>query len=369
MHRFFEHIRIKLQNDVSINTLSKIIMMLLIILLLIYTKTFWHGMFYTIWKIVKPFFVGFIIAYIIHPLIKKGEEKNISRKWSIPLIYIVACVFLGWLTYTIIPLIYSRLNEFITSMISGVNSFYGAYADVATHQVPNWLTQFMKSAIDTLNDVKLLTSDMGAKIPGVLQDTARNFTLAIFILIISIYMCFGWEKVETNIKRFTRMIGDQDGKYLAAIDSEIGTYIRSLISLMIIKFAEYALLYYCVGHKDWLIIAVLTSIGLIVPYVGATIANCIGIITALTLPIKNIIVLLVMIVVLSNVDAYAISPLVHAHNVKMSPLWSLFAIFAGGIIAGAPGVIFAIPLYLAIRVSMNMKENEEELKTVDGKEV
>ena len=34
---------------------------------------------------------------------------------------------------------------------------------------------------------------------------------------------------------------------------------------------------------------------------------------------------------------------------KISPLWALFSIYAGGILAGGLGVMVAIPAYLAVR--------------------
>ncbi|MBR4456785.1 MAG: AI-2E family transporter, partial [Solobacterium sp.] len=104
-----------------------------------------------------------------------------------------------------------------------------------------------------------------------------------------------------------------------------------------------------VGHKDWLLVSLLTALGLIVPYIGPMIGNVVGILTALTLPQKNVVILLICIVVLSQVDAYIIEPLIHSHNVKISPLWALFSIYAGGILAGGLGVMIAIPVYLAIR--------------------
>ena len=68
-----------------------------------------------------------------------------------------------------------------------------------------------------------------------------------------------------------------------------------------------------------------------------------------TLPRKNVIILLLCIVVLSQLDAYLIEPIVHSRNVKISPLWALFSIYAGGILAGGLGVMVAIPMYLAVR--------------------
>jgi predicted PurR-regulated permease PerM len=65
--------------------------------------------------------------------------------------------------------------------------------------------------------------------------------------------------------------------------------------------------------------------------------------------------------VLSQVDAYVIEPLIHSRNVRITPLWALFSIYAGGILGGGIGVMVAIPVYLAIRAvaALNREENSE----------
>jgi len=175
------------------------------------------------------------------------------------------------------------------------------------------------------------------------------FTIFVITIIVSIYMCFSWKNIEAVIYNFAKRLGNRAIRNIKAVDVEIGTYVRSLLVLIVIKFLEYALMYYLAGHKDWLLVSLLTALGLIVPYIGPMIGNTVGILTALTMPQRNVIILLVCIVVLSQLDAYIIEPLVHSRNVKISPLWALFSIYAGGILAGGLGVMVAIPAYLAVR--------------------
>ena len=52
----------------------------------------------------------------------------------------------------------------------------------------------------------------------------------------------------------------------------------------------WSILYLLIGHRDWMIIAILYSIGLIIPYLGGTLAKTIGILTSLTLPINKVII-------------------------------------------------------------------------------
>ena len=137
---------------------------------------------------------------------------------------------------------------------------------------------------------------------------------------------------------------------MLSINDEVSDYIHSLIILMLIKFVEYMLVYVLIGHDDWLIMALLTSISLLIPYIGPTIVNCIGILTAIAIPDGRVFLLIILIVVLSQVDEYVITPLVHSHNTSVTPLWALFSIFAFSGLFGIVGLVIAIPGYLALRV-------------------
>ncbi len=348
--KFIDQISEKINEDIHIQALIKVILVLLVIFLVRSIDVVWMGLFRKAWHILRPFVLGFIIAYVIHPLIEMLEEKyKISRKITIPVFYLFLLVVLFWLAFTIVPLIYSRLSSFITSMISGVNSIYNSYAAFSESGAPIWVRRLLQEIVESLQSTRNFLPQLSTRFSSMLSDAVQVFTIFVITIIVSVYMCFSWKNIEASIYNFAKRLGNRAIRNIKAVDIEIGTYIRSLLVLIVIKFLEYALMYYLVGHKDWLLVSLLTALGLIVPYIGPMIGNTVGILTALTMPRRNVIILLICIVVLSQLDAYIIEPLVHSRNVKISPLWALFSIYAGGILAGGLGVMVAIPAYLAVR--------------------
>lgn len=348
--KFIDQISEKINEDIHIQALIKVILVLLVIFLVRSIDVVWMGLFRKAWHILRPFVLGFIIAYVIHPLIEMLEKKyKISRKITIPVFYLILLVVLFWLAFTIVPLIYSRLSSFITSMISGVNSIYNSYVNLSESGAPEWLRRLLQEIVASLQSTRSILPQLSTRFSSMLSDAVQVFTIFVITIFVSIYMCFSWKSIEAAIYNFAKRLGNRAIRNIKAVDVEIGTYVRSLLVLIVIKFLEYALMYYLVGHKDWLLVSLLTALGLIVPYIGPMIGNTVGILTALTMPQRNVIILLVCIVVLSQLDAYIIEPLVHSRNVKISPLWALFSIYAGGILAGGLGVMVAIPAYLAVR--------------------
>ena len=355
--KFIELLAERINRDVNVQALTRLIMILVIVWLLRATDVVWMSFLQKGWHIIRPFFLGFIIAYVLQPLIRKLEGYKISRKLIIPVVYILLLVIIGWLVFTIIPLLYSRLSSFLLSLINGVNSAYSAYVNFADSDVPLWIQRLISETINTLRTTMSLVPQLSS-VSTVLTDAANVFTITILTLIISMYMCSSWEKIKESIYAIARRFGNPMIRNIQAVDREIGGYIRSLLVLMAVKFVEYSIMYYLVGHKDWVLVALLTAIGLIVPYIGPMIGNAVGILTALSLPTRNIVILLICIVALSQVDAYIIEPLIHSRNVKISPIWALFSIYAGGILAGGWGVMLGIPTYLAVRTIVRLNRQE-----------
>lgn len=357
--KLIEEVLRYLNNDITFRKLAKIIALLTVVLLFELTGTIWTTIFYKVWSITKPFMIGFSIAFVLQPLIQWSDSKKISKNISIPVIYILIALLFFWLVFTLVPMVFMRLSDFIPSLVSGINAFYEVLKHSTSSEVPDWIKGMVESATTVLNDYKGILPTLSANITKVVNNTLSFLTDGIFTIVISIYVSFSWDSICKRILEIAKYFRKDSDVYIYAISEDIGTYVRSLLILMLVKFTEYALLYFLVGHSNWLIIGLLTAVGLVIPYVGATLANIIGIITAFTLPLSKVILLVLMIGVLSNVDAYFISPFVYSRNIKISPLWGIFCVYAGGLLMGIGGIIVAIPVYISIRTIISIKQKQQ----------
>lgn len=347
---FLNWLNSKINSDFSIRGLIRLVLLLLVIMLVEITSGFWLGILRMIWNILKPFAIGFVIAYIIHDPMKYLESRGISRKIVIPVIYLLLLGFAIWLAYSIIPLVITRADSFINSVIASVNWLNNMVSSHTPGGSPEWFRQMINSGISALTDMQALIPGISGMIPDLLTGAIGALVITIISVVISIFYCFEWEKIKYYVAVLSRRVSRRFFQTVFEVNDEIGDYIRSVLKLIFIRLFEYALLYFLVGHPDWLILAIATAVSLIIPYVGPIAVNTIGILTALQLPTTNLIILIVMICLLSQLDEYVITPMVHSRNLHISPLWALFSIFAGNTVLGIRGIIIAIPCYLAIRV-------------------
>lgn len=344
----------------SLKNLTKVLLVLLILYFLSLTSHVWLSWFTMLKLILTPFLIGFAIAYILHPFIVYLQKKGISRRVAIPLICFVMLLVVISILMMILPMVYDKTNELINSMISGVNWLYQQYIIMNENSPSLVVTGIVQQITSLLNDTKSWMPNFSVLLPQLISSFLAFLTNAVFTFIISIYILLDYDKIKNAIFNLVKQVDSQLPIYLLAVNEEVSDYIRSLFILMVIKLAEYSLLYAIIGHKSAMTIAVLTSLGLLIPYFGATLANFIGILTSLTLPLGNVLFLIVGICILSCVDAYLIAPFVHSRSSQVAPLWSLFCVFAGGMLMGAIGIMISIPVYMSLRVIFNLVQFKNE---------
>lgn len=360
--KLVDRINDTIDRDFSLRNLIKILLVMVIVWLFQSTSGIWLGILSKVWAVLNPFVIGFVIAYVLRNPIRKAEQHGISRKIMIPVLYVLILLFLVWLISSLVPMIMNRAGDFINSIISGMQWIQDRFSALSKDGSTGWMDSFVNEGVDALTAVKKLLPDVSDNLPNIVSTALSYLANSVIAIVASIFMCFGWEKVRIGVERVSRRISKRTYEVVFAINEEESSYIRSLLILIGLHFVEYSLLYLLVGHQDWLIMGLLTALSLIVPYIGPTIANIIGIFTALALPTGNVIFLVIMIVIMSGTDEYVMAPFVHSHNTHVTPLWAIFSVFAGGVLFGSVGVIIAIPVYLAIRVIIIRYHDDYEAK-------
>ena len=365
-----EKIIAKLKEDFSVQGLVKIVLLLLIVLLFQAAAGVWQGLFSRLFNVFKPFMYGFIIAYILRRAFTRLEKAGVSRKISIPVVYVIIIALLLLLISTLFPMVLNRTSSLIESMINGINWVTTHVESLTSGDMPPWIIGLVDAGVAALSDFRSLIPNLTGSLPEFVNATISTMTMIVFSTVISILMSFGWDKIRYYVVYLSLRIGRRFNRAVFAIDEEIDEYLKSMLTLMLIRFAEYSLLYFFIGHPDWLILGLLTAISIFIPYIGPIIISTIGILTTLTLSGTQCLILIAAIVILSQVDEYVVAPMIHARNTHISPLWTLFSIFAGGSFLGIPGIIIALPVFLSCRVLYRIYIKEELPETEDtaGKE-
>ena len=348
----------KVEKYVSLRRLLTVILVLSIILLLNLTWPIWSYLFGKAKVILMPFIIGFGIAYMLRPIVVYFERYNIKRGISVPITFIVIVLALWWLLSSIFPSIYSDLASLVDTAIEGFQKLYTMYVENNNNQPSPIVDGFYQQVLDYFNKLMGSIPTLPALVSNFFGKVLGVVTTAMFSFIIGIYFIMDYERVSKGTLNLAEMISPKLRNSLIVINESVSSYLRTLVVIMGITFVEYGLFYFIVGHKYALVMGIITSLALLIPYVGGISANIFGFLTALGLSSTRLFFIFLGVMILPNVDSYVISPLVYSKRNKIEPLWSLFTFFAASTLFGFAGILLSTPIYFAIRSVLTLRAND-----------
>jgi len=321
--------------------LLNVLILAVIVYLGITTFDYWVGLLRTVFNLVFPFILAFIIAYAFYPLVQLLEKKGIRKKLAVTIIVVaVFGVIIGLIGLTL-PLIYEQLIQLSKSMGTIIGDLSKTFdIDISAYQ---------STINDYLNEV---IGKIGTYISNGLFDFISKsidfFSKTIVVTIVSIYFLADMDNIRHNTKLFIRKKNKKVFNLLRDIDNELGHYLEGLTIFMAIQFFEYSFLFWVVGHPNWILLGLLASLTTVIPYFGGWITNIIAVILASVVSTKLFIATLIICFIFPNIDGYIISPRVYGKTNNVKPLWSIFSVTIMCGLFGIFGILIALPTYLVV---------------------
>ena len=327
------------------NKLNYKIINLAALMLLLYIGvtniSLWWGILVKCISIIAPFVVAFAFAYALTPLVRFLDKK--MPRWLALLIVILGVVLLvvGILAITL-PLLYDQLTLLIKMIIEVLNNV----SDKFNINIGNFEIQLTDYLNGILKDIGTVTSTTTIDILTKSFDIGGKIIVG---FVAFVYFLIDMNKIRGSIEDILKSISKRAFLYIQCMDREILNYLKGLEIFMVIQFFEYSILFLIIGHPNWLILGVLACITTVIPYFGGLITNIIAIILASVVSPALVIATTIICLIFPQLDGYLISPKVYGKTNNVSPLITIMAVSIGGTVAGVPGIIVALPVYLLIR--------------------
>lgn len=305
-------------------------------------------------KVISPFFIGFVIAWLLRPLVLKLNEKINNITLSSVIVFSSFVLILIILLYTFIPTVYNEVNElvgllpsFIERITSNINNLFksiaenginlGDFKDKLVMTITNYGTDLAKSLPTTLINILInLFSGIGTFVMG---------------LIIGIYMLIDYENIGKHFKSiFPAKI--QNEVYI--LSSRMGAEVRKCVNgtflvafmVLICDSIGFAL----VGLNAPLLFGLLCGITDLIPYIGPYIGGAAAVIVGFTQDPLIGIGTLIICVIVQIVESYILQPIVMSRASNLHPIIIIIALLVFGHFFGILGMILATPSLTILRV-------------------
>ena len=308
--------------------------------------------------ILLPFIFGLAVGYLLDPLADRLEASGVPRGMAAA--GIIAVFFLGGLGLIIgiWPLLQAQLIGLIGELPQALSRLRplleAAMADLSDKLDMNLQAEtegFISDMVERgLNQATQLAGSLVSR--GV-----ALFSLLSLLLIspvVGFYILRDYDHIGRQLdllipRKYRPTVEEQ----WREIDWALSGFVRGQITVSAIMAAMYATGWWLVGLNYALVLGMLAGVLALIPFVGMVAAAGVAMLVALgqfgTDPVPLLLVFSVYLVV-QVADSTLLTPRIMGDRVGLHPVWVLFAVFAGGEVAGFVGVLAAVPAAAVIGV-------------------
>lgn len=293
--------------------------------------------------VLVPLFFSIMLAMLMAPLCSYLDKRGCIRAISCVICVLIILLFLLMLGYVIVVQLADFLKDMdqikqrCTKMFQSVQEYIQSNYDISRDRqediVRNQVNEMQQSS----------TMNMARVAGGV----AEAVTSVGIVLVFTFLLLYHKEKYE---RFFLKLYGGEDGQEVKKVLTEITQvaqkYLTGRLLSMIFLFVLYTIALLIIGIKNALLLSAIASLLTIIPYIGPVIGGVFPFLTALVSEnsVQPAIWVLVAMVLIQTIDNYFVEPNVIGGEVSLTALSTIIAIFIGGILWGAAGMILFIPM-------------------------
>jgi len=334
-----------------------------------------------IYKLIKPLFFAFIIAYLLFPITKAIEnflknntifqvKKESSRRiLAILFSYLSVIGIILGLLCGIYFMIGGQISNNITisnivdeiSLYLNSNLFNStSISDTIKNLNIPFINEIEPYILEALQYVqKYITSNLGnftSYILSIGSGIATFFIsliLSIYVLKDSEYFINLWKKLYNLVFRKSKL-GYDIGYVFKTVNETFSKFIKGQLLEAFFVGVLSAIALTIVGIDYAFIIGVIAGICNMIPYVGPIVGTILAAIMGLLSgnPLKILYAIISMLVV-QQIDNNLLAPKIVGDSVGLHPVFTMMAILIGGNISGLFGMLLSVPIAASFRVLFN----------------
>ncbi len=301
----------------------------------------------TLRLVVLPCIAGLFLAALLHPLVgrlRRAGLPALAATWCTLLLAVAVLAGAGTLAATQTTASYPTLVHDIGNTAHGLQRWL---AGAPFHLRQTGLEQLSNRGLTYLKQHQ-------AMVAGTVMTGGRIFLQFLAGLILTLFVTFFLLKDGDRIWAWlVGFLGRPQGQRARAAGAAawlaLTYYVRGTIAVAAIHALVIGCALWILGVPIFVPLIIVVFLAAFVPLVGILIAGALAV--AVTLGTRGWLaaVVLVGILVLENqIESHLLQPLVVGHMVHLHPLAIILVLAVGGVVAGIPGAIIAVPLAAAL---------------------
>ncbi|MBU3935658.1 AI-2E family transporter [Patescibacteria group bacterium] len=290
---------------------------------------------YLLWSVrsvIILFFFCFVSMEILNPSVSWLEKYKIPRPLAILMLYLLILFTLSFALAAIVPILIEQTSALVNNLPRLLQN-----------------THFLGvSAIDWSSQLKILEN-----LPTNIAKTALSIFSNVFMAFVFFVITFYLLMERKNLNKLSFVFFGPQGKQkflliVSNLEKRLGSWFNAEMVLMTIIGLVSYLGYLVLGLRYAVPLAIVAGLLEIVPNIGPTVSTVLAATVALTISPLTAGLTILWGIIIQQLENNFIVPKIMNKSVGLHPLVTILLLLTGASLAGVPGAIFALPLYLTL---------------------
>ena len=324
-------------------------------------------------SVISPLFIGFVIAWLIDPFIKKItkiSKNKIPRIASSIFAYLVVIGIIIAMIVIISPQLANQIKDFAGNVPYILND------------IKEWINSLFKTlSVNGLN-TKEVSAELTKKVIKITQSSTSeiaNFMLQagtgtinvlakiILGVMVAFYLSLTFDKLNDKVeKKLPESWRDNYKELIKRINTSLRGYVGGVLIIMVLVFITQLIGFSMIGLEAPIIFAMFCAITDIIPYFGPYIGAIPAVIVGFAeSPIVGVMTILV-IFICQQLENNIYQPIIMGKAMKLHPIVIMLGLLLFGHFFGILGMIIATPVIATIKVIYDfIQEQRKEIEVTE----
>lgn len=325
--------------------------------------------------VISPIFIGFLVAWLFEPLVKKLQAKKVPRLLGCILSYLLILGVIFLIAYMFIPSLVTQIKDFVAA----APEIFKELTKFVTNIIEKFDTNHLVNIKDVKKEITSIISNFGMGLVSNLPEYALSIGKSIingglnFVLglMIGFYLLFDFDKVNENIDKMLPKTWKENFRELTKrINTSLRSYVQGVLLVMFLVFLTQSIGLTLAGMEAPLLFALFCAVTDIIPYFGPYIGGIPAVIVGFTIsPITGICVL-ISILVVQLLENNFYQPLIMGHTMQLHPVTIMLGLLIFEHFFGILGMVIATPVIACIKVLLIfVNEKTGIIESITGEEI
>ena len=324
-------------------------------------------------SVLSPFFIGFVLAWILNPIVNKLEKKKMPRVVGSMLVYAIMILSIALFVGYMLPVIYDQIQVLIRNLPSIFNEVEIFMNNIVSRLGNIDGVDFVSIKNQIFTTITGSFNNFMTSLPNTIMSMVGNLFSSLvticFGLVIGLYMLIDFDSINGHLLNLLPKKNRFEASLLITnISTEVRKSVNGTLLVASMVFICDSLGFFFIGLQSPLLFGLLCGITDLIPYVGPYIGGIVAVIVGFAQSPLIGILSLIIVVVVQMVENNILQPLVMSKTTELHPVTIIVGLLIFEHFFGIVGMILCTPCMSLVKVvwrffkeKYNLFQNKDEI--------